>query len=148
AAGELRSEFVYLFGALLEEWARESPAESRQDGEGREAQRRLLAEALTAPPAGRRPEFLAALLDGMKPSLDKLSKRRGYWCGRDFRRAPRGKVCTAARKNSGDNFYTPPRLRAEARRFASSGPLPSELSDAARPRFPRAPAAPPAGGLL
>src|SRR5947209_6664106 len=50
AAGRLRSEFVYLFGALLEEWARESRADARLAEESRQVRQHLL-EAARADPS-------------------------------------------------------------------------------------------------
>jgi hypothetical protein len=49
ATGRLRSEFVYLFGALLEEWARGGPADALLLEEGRIAKSRLLQDAISAP---------------------------------------------------------------------------------------------------
>jgi hypothetical protein len=148
AAGELRSEFVYLFGALLEEWARESPGEGR-DEESQAAQYHLLTEALSPPPAERRPDFLAALLDEIQPALTQLSKRLREWFAADFTRNTRGKDLTTCLQNISDNIYNSPRLRAEARRFASSGPIPTELPNPVRARVPvRTPTPPPSGGLL
>ncbi len=77
AAGRLRAEFVYLFGALLEEWAREAPGDARLATEGRQARQRLLEEALAEAPANRHEEVLGPVFEDMGPALAETANLLG-----------------------------------------------------------------------
>lgn len=75
SAGQLRSEFVYLFGALLEEWARAgSGNELLRDQSVREGHR-LLGSALAAPESNRHVVFFDSLLEGLGSVLSNLTRR-------------------------------------------------------------------------
>jgi hypothetical protein len=127
AAGQLRSEFVYLFGALLEEWSREG-AENPvlREQSVREGQR-LLGQALAPEQPNRHAEFFASLLEGLQPTLDDLSRRVeekrskektiGSLPGKDLARIA-------------SNIYQPAQVRKEADDFLTNTELQKELSDA------------------
>jgi hypothetical protein len=130
AAGRLRAEFVYLFGALLEEWAREAPEDERLAAEGREAQGQLLREALAAPAPDRHAEVIGPLFDGLGPVLADLSGRLRDLC-REVLHSPVGthELSRVLDRIAAD-IYRGPRLRREARRFKANELLRKELADA------------------
>jgi hypothetical protein len=130
AAGRLRSEFVYLFGALLEEWTGEVPADERLRQQGRQARDRLLEAALREPALNRHTDVLDPLFDELGPALTDLGERLRQKC--------RENLCVPVRKNEladvlsgiSGNIYQAPWLRREARCFAANDLLCKELSDA------------------
>jgi hypothetical protein len=127
AAGRLRSEFVYLFGALLEEWARAPAADAETLAEGREARDRLLGAA-TAPDAERPRPALEPLIAGSPPELgtrmvEAFSEEWREPIG--HRTELFGTLEVLAR-----NIYQPARVRREAGRFAANEALRKELADA------------------
>jgi hypothetical protein len=123
AAGQLRSEFIYLFGALLEEWSREgeSNAVLRQQSE-REGQR-LLQEALALEEPNRHAAFVDSLLEGLGPVLAELANRVKE--KRNLFSIPNKDLGRIA----GD-IYQPPRVRKEAKEFLANDELRRELNDA------------------
>jgi hypothetical protein len=130
AAGQLRSEFVYLFGALLEEWARESSAAAHLVEESRQARQRLLAAAVGSPEANRHHEVLDPLFDDIGPALGELAERLQKACCKEFSAAVGKSGLAEVLKGLAENIYQPPRLRREARRFTANEPLRKELADA------------------
>ena len=130
AAGRLRSEFVYLFGALLEEWAREAPAGGRLAEESRRVRERLLRDALAEPEPHRPEDLLEALFADVGPALaERAQGAQERW--RELLHGPVDEVELTALLNwlAGD-IYQPPALRREARRFAGNDLLRKELADA------------------
>jgi hypothetical protein len=126
AHGRLRSEFVYLFGALLDEWGQEGAA----TGEGEE-QRRTREEMttflLTPPEPPPSLAVLRATLDELEPALSAQAER-----------APA--LVEAGALHGGDLEIILPRvaaspycataLRAEARAYAGDALARGELRDA------------------
>jgi hypothetical protein len=130
SAGRLRSEFVYLFGALLEEWGREPSAAPQLLEEGRQAHNRLLAAALTPPESTHHADLLGTLFDAIGPPLADLGERLRK-TARDTLRTPvHESALSDVLPQIADNIYQPPRLRREARRFAANELLRKELADA------------------
>jgi hypothetical protein len=131
-AGRARSEVVYLFGALLEEWARGEAAGDRQADEARRARDRLRGEALAPDDAGPddRRAVLGPLIEELGPARAELAGRLERACREDV-----GKPVSAAelghvlRRIAGDIYRTAD-LRREARRFAEGDELRKELADA------------------
>src|SRR5262245_4078176 len=83
AAGRARSEVIYLFGALLEEWARGEAAGARIDEEARDAHARLLDQALADVRPNAHREVLDPLFEHLGPALDELAKRMEQACRED-----------------------------------------------------------------
>jgi hypothetical protein len=127
AAGQLRSEFVYLFGALLEEWSREgesNPVLRRQSAvEGQ----RLLEEATGPEQPNRHAAFFDSLLEGLGPALtdlaDRLKEKRE-------KRGALGSIPDLDLKRIARNIYQPAQIRKEAKDFLANQELRGELSDA------------------
>jgi hypothetical protein len=136
AAGHLRAEFVYVFGALLEEWAREPAADPYLAEEGRRARTHLLEAALADPGPDRHLEVLGPLFDALGPGLADLT-RRVRDAARDEIRRPvdrrtkgfRGELDPVMDRVAKD-AYQPAALRREARRFAGDDEQRNELADA------------------
>ncbi|HJT76534.1 MAG TPA: reverse transcriptase domain-containing protein, partial [Gemmataceae bacterium] len=129
-AGRLRSEFVYLFGALLQEWAHEAPEDTRLREEGREARERLLREAVTDPGPNRHEDVLGPLFAGMAPGLAEVTERLRERCHEELREPVDVGELTPVLQRLGRDIYQPPGLRREARRFAANELLGKELADA------------------
>src|SRR4051794_12952382 len=72
-AGRARSEVVYLFGALLEEWARGEAAGDRQAEEARRSRDRLRGEALAEAEPNAHGEVLDPLFEGLGSALAELA---------------------------------------------------------------------------
>lgn len=123
--GRLRSEFVYLFGALLEEWGRDSGI-----GEGeeqRQVREEMVTFLLTTPDPNER-TILSATLDSLEPQLSiqagrvpELFEKWEY---------PAGDLEYTLLPRIAANPYCSPRLRGEARSFEANRLLSTELSDA------------------
>ncbi len=126
AAGQRRSEFVYLFGALLEEWARAGSGNAVLREQSLEEGRRLLDNALAPEAPNRHAAFFDSLLGELGPALEGLAKRI-----RERRQAEgvESDPGTALRRIAED-IYQPPRVRKEANDFLASPQLLKELSDA------------------
>ena len=77
AAGRARSEVVYLFGALLEEWARGEAAGDPQEEEARQARDRLMGEALSEAGPDDHGEVLDPLFEDLGPALAELARAPG-----------------------------------------------------------------------
>jgi reverse transcriptase-like protein len=130
AAGRLRSEFVYLFGALLEEWAREAPSDNRLREEGRRERERLLQEALTGPSQHSHQEIIDPLFEGLGEALDELVQGLQKAVEEQLRERVEDFALEAVLERLSRNIYQPPRIRREARRFAGNAALRKELADA------------------
>jgi hypothetical protein len=127
SAGQVRSEFVYLFGALLEEWARagsNNPVLREQSS--REGQR-LLAEALAPAEPNHHVAFFDSLLEGLEPVLTELSRqvKEIRADAGAMRSRLGGELGRIAR-----DIYQTPRVRKEANDFVANPALLKELSDA------------------
>lgn len=129
AAGRLRSEFVYLFGALLEEWARESEPNTTLREESEQAKTEMLTTALSVPKTNHHRQLLNTLFDDMEPGLafqgealrNQLRKQKGVLL--EFDAAPLLDTLSKDR-------YRTSRLRREARQFYVSEEIRKELVDA------------------
>jgi hypothetical protein len=127
SAGQLRSEFVYLFGALLEEWAREGSRNPVLREQSTQEGQRLLADALAPEGPPRHAAFFDSLLEGLGPVLTDLARQV------QEKRAEEGVIGSLPNMDlqriAGD-IYQPPRVRKEAQDFLASPALLKELSDA------------------
>jgi hypothetical protein len=127
AAGQLRSEFVYLFGALLEEWAREGAANPVLREQSVQEGRRLLDAALAPPEPNRHAAFFASLLEGREPDLADLARRL-----KENRDEPDA-ISSILHKDLtriATDIYRSPRVRREGREFLANRELLKELQDA------------------
>ncbi|WP_406698300.1 reverse transcriptase domain-containing protein [Singulisphaera sp. Ch08] len=130
AAGRARSEVVYLFGALLEDWARGEAAEDPQEVEARQARDRLMGTALSEAGPNDHGAVLAPLFENLGPALGELAGR--------LEKASRevvGKPVSTSELEIvllrlAEDIYRPADLRGEARRFAKGAELRKELADA------------------
>jgi hypothetical protein len=129
-AGQWRSEFVYLFGALLEEWARHRQTSAGLREESELARKSLLEGARSSGERTQHAAILQPLLASMGDSLPELAERLIKAYREDFHR-PLGKSELApVLEELGADIYQAPPLRREARRFAGNAGLHKELADA------------------
>ena len=129
-AGRARSEVVYLFGALLEEWARGEAAGDRPEEEARQAQDRLLAEALADTGPNAHSEVLDPLFEDLGPALAELAERIERACREEVGEPVSTSELEFVLERLAGDIYRPADLRGEARRFAESAELRKELADA------------------
>jgi hypothetical protein len=127
AAGRRRSEFVYLFGALLEEWSREGSANAVLREQSRQEGRRLLTEALAPGEPNRHAPFLASLLEGQEGAAADLARRVKETRAKE---GAGGSLLNKDLKRIAGDIYKPPRVRKEAKDFLSDKELLKELQDA------------------
>lgn len=117
AAGRMRSEFVFRFGILLEQWGTSGgnhrPAPSPQQ------LHELREQILTAPPPNDHRALIEDLLTGV----------RGAGLGKDTETTHTNSIWTVLNIIENDQ-YQPARLRAEARRLIQDNTLSGELADA------------------
>jgi hypothetical protein len=129
-AGRSRSEFVYLFGALLEEWARETSADGHLRAEGRQVRGRLLRAALADLAPDRHREILDPLFASLGPALAEFAARLQEKCREGLRTSVTEGELSQVLEQLAADIYRPPRLRREARQFAANDQLRKELADA------------------
>lgn len=130
AAGRLRAEFVYLFGALLEEWAREEASSPHLQEESQQAQEQLLQNALTEPAPNRHHEALDPLFAAADSELTEFAGRVQKIVEEELY-IPVGRYdLTDVLQRIAHNIYHSPRLRREAQQFAGNVHLRKELADA------------------
>jgi hypothetical protein len=130
ASGRLRSEFVYLFGALLEEWTRETGGgNAAARDEAARATKEMREIALSAPEPNRHRPLFDALFDDMGPSLSAWGEALTGRLTETLGKFPRYDLETLLER-LGRDVYQTLRLRTDARRFAASAPLRKELADA------------------
>jgi hypothetical protein len=126
ACGELRSEFIYLFGALLEEWARQGSGNAVLREQSIREGQRLLEAALAPTAPNRHAWFFDSLLGGLEPALADLARR----VAESRERHAIQPVLNKDLKRIAADIYQPPRVRKEARDFLANQELLKELSDA------------------
>jgi hypothetical protein len=129
-AGRARSEFVYLFGALLEEWSREGGGDEGLREERLREHARLLEGTRSGPAPGRHAEILGPLFDELGSALEELSGRIREAARDEVRSAVRADMLEMPLKRIAQDIYRAPGLRVEARRFAEDARLRKELADA------------------
>jgi hypothetical protein len=129
AAGRLRAEFVYLFGALLEEWSRAPSGDARLAEEGRQARERLVRDALAEPAGNRHEDVLEPLFAEMGEALNEAAEKVGE-AGEVLGAAVPEFQLSRVLEQLARNIYQPPAVRREARRFAANKQLSKELADA------------------
>ena len=134
--GQLRSEIVYVFGALLEEWAAEGFSTGNSDEEVRVEHAAQLERLAREPQGANRPQFLETVFDELQlPALAELRL--------EMRKAADESVYAPLAHTSYGNVeleaileritndsYRSSVLRSQARRFRQSPTLLKELSDA------------------
>jgi hypothetical protein len=128
AAGRLRCEFVYLFGGLLEEWARDDVADPQAEQAQQERDRQVEL-TLTEPPPSRHVEVLGPLLDGLGPALADLA-RKFPGASAKVHGAISDPELTAVLERVAQDSYHAPRLRQEAAGFAARAEARRDLLDA------------------
>lgn len=130
--GRLRSEFVYLFGALLEEWAsakRQAGSELRH--EIAEEHSRALQEVLTASPANRHAEMLEPLFAGLGSARQRIRGRVEKLSEEDRLGSPvHSSELEYVLQAIQQDIYRPAGLRQEAGSFLENKSLQRELLDA------------------
>jgi len=130
AAGRSRSEVVYLFGALLEDWARGETTGDPREEEARIARDRLIRGSLSEPPSHDQDAVLAPLFKGLGADLLELAARLEEECREEVAKHVRSTELEFVLKRLADDIYRPAQLRGEARRFARDLELRKELADA------------------
>ena len=130
AAGRSRSEFVYLFGALLEEWARDAAADPRLREESQQAHHRLREYALGTITPNRHAEVIEPLFADLGPALTGLGERLREMSRKSLHVPMRNAEVTQALERLAKDIYQPPPLRREARRILANKLLSKELNDA------------------
>ncbi len=118
AAGRLRSEFVFRFGLLLEQWATsgDSPGPTPPARQLHELRERIL----TPPPPNDHRGLIEILLAGV----------RGVGLEKDDTEATYSDSIWTVLQGIENDQYQPARLRAEARRLIQDNTLSAELADA------------------
>src|SRR4051794_33199724 len=129
-AGRSRSAFVSLFGALLEEWAREASGDATLREEARQARSTLLGSALADPPPDRHREVLDPLFEALGPALDELAGRVRENCREGLRTPVAAHELSETLEHLAADIYRPAHLRREARGFTGDAALCRELADA------------------
>lgn len=130
AAGRARSEVVYLFGALLEEWARGEASGAPQEEEALRARDRLIDAALSEAEPHDHDAVLAPLFEGLGPALGELAVRLEEASREDVVKPVTTTELEAVLERLAGDIYRPADLRGEARRFARDAELRKELADA------------------
>lgn len=130
AQGRLRAEIIYLFGALLEEWATAAEQAAPQDDEQSRVQMELLARAAHPVEIPRERDLLASLfasfgLDNADfASYLRINLERSIYAS-----VTPGELTPILRRISQDR-YRSATTRREAQRFFNNDILRRELSDA------------------
>lgn len=122
AGGEARAEFVFAFGALLEEWARSGAANPVLRAQAETEGRRLLDFAFTAATPTRPAAVLAGPEEAMSEVRDAVAEKRPDLLAH---LSAFGPLSSLSR-----DIYQSPRLRQEAKKFHDSPELRQELTDA------------------
>lgn len=133
ASGELRSEFVYMFGVLLDEWAFTQKAETPPlpgHAEATQAIRRQVEGSAGIAPGDYAPLLKDLISVSGKLTLSEADARLRNDLDREMVSTVIPPDMEAALKNIRDNIYRPPALRGEVRRVIESDRLPHELGDA------------------
>jgi hypothetical protein len=136
ARGQLRSEIVYVFGALLEEWAAEGLSSGDYGQEARAEHAAHLDRIARAPADANRPAFLQSIFEELQlPPLSELrtSTREAVdeIVYAPLTHTPRGNPeLEAILDRLTNDVYRSGALRSQARRFRQNPTLLKELSDA------------------
>ncbi|MFO0951674.1 MAG: hypothetical protein U0835_11090, partial [Isosphaeraceae bacterium] len=130
ATGQARSEVVYLFGALLEDWARGESAVDPQKEEAQRARDLLTSAALSETAPGDFAAVLDPLFDEIGPALAGLAERLQDACREDLGKPVSAGELEIVLDRLAGNIYRPADLRGEARRFSKSVEHRKELADA------------------
>lgn len=130
AAGQSRSEVVYLFGALLEDWARGEVAGDPMEDEARGARDRLMDAALAEAGPVDHGAVLDPLFEDLGPALTEMASRLEEACREDIGKPVSTAELEGVLERLAQDIYRPADLRGEARRFAKGLELRKELADA------------------
>jgi hypothetical protein len=129
AAGQLRAEIVYAFGALLEEWAREGGASDDTARERSHAQReRLIAQLLVQPKETPHASLFDEVFQALNDDLERVAPKlkQGF---AETKSAYRSVVNTLAYLQR--DIYQSARLRDEAKLY-ETGDASRDFVDAIR----------------
>jgi hypothetical protein len=134
AAGRLRAEIAYLFGAILGEWGHSSDESARFHEERQKAHEHLLNQATRGAEPNRHGPLFQELFAGFGPGLAELQQKMPALIHPDTDPEPylvEGFLLVVQR-----NIYQPAHLRKEAKRFAEDVVLQKELGDALQMHLP------------
>lgn len=129
-AGRTRSEVVYLFGALLEDWARGEASGDPQRQEAEQARDRLIGSALSESEPHDHEAVLAPLFKDLGPAQVDLAGRLEEACRESVGKPVATAEMQIVLERLAGDIYRPADLRGEARRFAKDAELQKELADA------------------
>jgi Reverse transcriptase (RNA-dependent DNA polymerase) len=135
ARGRLRSEIVYIFGALLEEWASENPQAQDDDG-AHEAEAALIAGLSDAGARQDHTDFLKSLFEKLPlPGVDELARRIRRSVDenvyvRVFYMQDSNSDLESILDRIKDDPFRSDAIRSQAARFRLNPTLMKELSDA------------------
>ncbi len=127
-AGQVRSEVVYLFGALLEEWVRESAEGGKIIEESLKARAGLQQMALTPPAPLSESTVLEPLFAQLTSALSALATRLPQQQLK-LREPVQDAELTEVLKQLTRNIYQASPLRREAQQFLENELLRKELAD-------------------
>jgi hypothetical protein len=139
ARGRLRSEIVYVFGALLEEWAAEGPRDKDAEDAQREIESSLLGRLSDTGEAHDHSAFLQSLFAGLRlPTRDALAKsahqaveHKVYMAVKYSPQYSNGdSELEAILQRIKDDPYRSSAIRSQAQRFLLNPTLLKELADA------------------
>ncbi|GCE16810.1 hypothetical protein [Dictyobacter kobayashii] len=131
AGGQLRSEIVYVFGALLEEWAAGAP-ESAQTRAQREQEQRVQLERLLQPTqTGNYAKLLDTLLGDFAfndPEIRAQQFQKAV--GSQLRERVDVRELSKVLKQLSNSPYHAPEIRKQAQSFVADNIMQKELADA------------------
>lgn len=129
--GQLRAEIIYVFGALLEEWATRT-TESAQTRDQRVQQQKVLLERLLEPaPTGNYKEVLNTLLNDFALSdAETRAQQFQEAVGSQLRERVNINDLVRILKQLSDSPYHSPELRKQAQSFTVDHIMQKELADA------------------
>src|SRR4051794_29835479 len=118
AAGRLRADIVYLFGALLGEWGEDDASKEAFLEERRQAHADLLRHVLTPGDGSRAVALLREILAGLG---DRPRDAAGRIAAEVEKAIQRGHNAASGLENIAKSIYQSPAVRQEARRFLTDG---------------------------
>jgi hypothetical protein len=129
AAGRLRADIVYLFGALLGEWGEDDPSKEAFLEERQRTHGDLLRHLLTPGDGSRAAALLGETFDGLGDATRDAAGRIAAAVEKAVRH---GRNAESGLGNIAKSIYQPPAVRQEARRFLTDDVLRTQYEDALR----------------